>query len=220
MRAIILYLTILYLAYSCSLSKQFNRQPDKIIEMKQLEGTVFYHFKNVSGVYFGTKTTFLDKTTRHAYSFMQNGHYSWADVCCQSAQEYCSLYGKDNHRLFKNYPQYENEVDSLYRDNPRNYYYSTAVYYCNDDSDIVLAFNVIGTGFLIKKACRSFVKTRRIAYSKARDCPFIIDNKELFNLPFVAMFELDTLYSLSVSEQMVLGLSPVPENRFILGFCD
>jgi hypothetical protein len=216
----IIVVILIVLLSACSLGTKFSHHPEKVIQTMYLNGTVFYHFKNIHGAYYGSKIVFIDKNTQKQYFFEQNGHFTWAEECCLAAKEFITVYGEKDTHLFKGYQQYEDTTTSLYEGIGGRYYHSNAIYYTNPKEDIAVVFNIKGKGFLINKACQSFIADGQVGYNEARDCPFIISRKELFGLPFVSLAQLDSLYSLSESEQKQLGLIHVAENRFYIGFCD
>lgn len=217
---VLFYIILMVLFCGCSLSAKFSKKPTSVIEYVDMNGTVLLYFKHIDGWYYGSKMVFIDKNTQEQCFFEQDICSMWSNLCCPSAKNYFSKYDLKGGNLFYGYRQYEDTTSTLYQGEGNGYYHGNAIYFCNEDMDIAVAFNITGKGFLIKKACKSFMSDMRAGYNDAPDCPFVISRKDLFGLPFVSLAKLDTLYSLSPAEQLQMGLVPVLENKFYIGICE
>lgn len=184
------------------------------IEQINLDGVVISEFSNQWGDYFFKKSIYIDCAFINYYHW---GHLSSIDEYCgldTLSAIYKSRFENPQNDL-SNYSQVRNQNKEIETDTV-NYYYGGDLYYVNDNKDIAVAFRLKGKGLKFNKACKAYIKEERY---RGTDCPEI-DKKDEFKVPFIALVEIDTIFSLSVEDQVKYGLTVCPEKYFEIGFCD
>lgn len=182
------------------------------IEQINLDGIVFFEFLNQWEDYFFKKSYYSNYTNYYCWGYLSSlGEHCGLDTLSEISN---SRFENPKNDL-SNYSQVENQNREIETDTV-NYYYGGDLYYVNDNKDIAVAFRLKGKGLKFNKACKAYLKEERY---RGTDCPEI-DKKDEFKVPFIALVEIDAIFSLSQEEQVKYGLTVCPEKYFKIGFCD
>ena len=208
MKNTLIVATFLFIVGGCEALKLNKGSKAVDFEIITLDGAVQYHYTNDYGIFHITGASYSDSNVscifREDFRFISE--HCNADTISKIFDLH-KYHGKD----ISDYAQYW----SQHVKNPEaGIYYGGDIYYSNGKRNIAIAFHLVGKGILFYSVCKEYLKYDNLGYE---DCVILPDPLQT---PFIALLEIDTIYSLSMAEQKLLQLSDSQLKHFVLGICE